>query len=105
MTILKTIPKIFFNPERGKSAFTQRRWILSLSKQLMGFHLTEQRKESISNEKWRDCGDYITLSFDKEFKIGKDHAWYDGPHYGYLLGFVRFWTSFNIFGEDDETFI
>jgi hypothetical protein len=51
---------------------------------------------SISIEEMADVADYehvlryVNCSLTKHFMIGQSHAYYDGPHCGFSLGFIHF---------------
>jgi hypothetical protein len=43
---------------------------------------------------WRSACDYFAVSLTKHFMFGSDHAYYDGPHCSFSLGFFHFNWSY-----------
>jgi hypothetical protein len=62
------------------------RWVFEVSTKLVG--ISHQYLGSISKE-WHYAQRYYSLNFTRKFLLGRSHAYYDGPHDRYSLGFLH----------------
>lgn len=84
--ILKT------TPVKNNEYFDAERWVFNIS-----FLCIEIKREVHwkSENKWSSGGRYYALSLSKHFiSFGRSHAYYDGPHDAFSLGFLHYaWSG------------
>ncbi len=75
-----------------EAQYTERaRWVLDVSWNSISF---EQQIKKNSDKLWMGCGRYYSLWFNKHWRWGRGHAYYDGPHDSFFIGFIHFaWSG------------
>jgi hypothetical protein len=59
--------------------------------------LTEQVwfMDKVGNYTWEPATRYMDVALTRKFKWGSQHAYYDGPHCAFFLGFIHFHWAWN----------
>jgi len=80
-------------PEMGRRSW---RWVLETDLWRdesalfgVGIGFTHQILSGGHGETWRPANHYYTVSLTRHFAIGSHHAYYDGPHCSFSLGFLH----------------
>jgi len=67
------------------------RWIFEINYFCIGF---AHQCQSTSDGKWNLAGSYYYIDINRFWRFGRTHAYYDGPHDGFSIGFIHFnWSG------------
>ncbi len=73
-------------PEFARDAIAGYRWALEVGLFNVGiFH----QYLSVHNKEWYHGGRYYDVAITREWRWGREHLYYDGPHDGLSLGFLH----------------
>lgn len=87
--------------ENGVGDPCEWRWTFDVGLRFISFN---HEYRVVGDDEWSLASMYYNVSFTNHFRLGRSHAYYDGPHDVFSLGFIHFnWSGDRCLKCEGET--